>query len=463
MNFDIDIAIERKVLLISYAFPPSGGSGVQRPAKFAKFLPRFGWKPIVWSADRIDGLPRDESLSGDLPPQVSVYARPTGGVQAMRRTLRGFIGAHEQQGGSAMAAQFAAAIDWRLNAWCASHLVPDDGVSWARRSIRPLLDVVRREGVELIFSTYSPASNHLLAMELQKRTGLPWVAEFRDLWLDDGRYQAPSARVRAAHERLQKETLQRANAVIGVTPSQTRILEAHVPEHGSKFHTITNGFDPEDFRAAVRRHRRGDRFILAHVGRFDLARTQGGGGEFFTALGRFAEQLGPDRERFLLRIIGHTNATSRQRLQAASLPCEFLDYVQHGEAIRAMCAADALLLMVPDGRNGETILCGKLFEYLAAGRPILVIGPRGGECERVVGECAAGVCAGFVADEVSGALQEIYDAWNAGRPLRGCAEENLTPYSRIELTRSLAAIFQSLVDPRRSRTTHRQAALAVGA
>lgn len=463
MNFDIDIATNRKVLIIAYAFPPTGGPGVQRPAKFAKYLPQFGWTPIVWSADRVEGLPRDESLAAELPAQVSVHARTTGGVQAVRRTLRGFIGAHEVNGCGSVATKFAAAIDWRLNAWCASHLVPDDGVSWARRSIRPLLNLIRGEGVELIYSTFSPASSHLLALEIQKQTGLPWVAEFRDLWLDDGRYRTPSARVRAAHEKLQMETLKRANAVIGVTPRQTAILASHAPGHSSKFHTVTNGFDPEDFQNAGQPKRRTDRFVLAHVGRFDYARTQGSGGEFFAALTGFAEKLGANRSRFLLRIIGHSNAAARQRLQATGLPCEFVDYVPHGEAVRAMCAADALLLMVPDGANGDTILCGKLFEYLAARRPILVIGPEGGECERVVRECEAGICAGFAVEQVIGGLRELYDAWEAGRPLLGCDEDSLTPYSRVELTRSLSAVFDSLVDPRRSRPARRKSAVAVGA
>jgi glycosyltransferase involved in cell wall biosynthesis len=434
----------KKVLMIAYAFPPTGGPGVQRPAKFAKYLPQFGWQPIVWSADRVDGLPRDESLAQEIPAAVPVYACSTGGLQAARRTVRGLAGPANGNGPARGLSTFAAAIDWRLTAWCAAHCVPDDGASWARRSVRPVLDLIRSERIDVIYSTFSPASNHLLALELKRRTKLPWVAEFRDLWLDDGRYRESSPRNRAAHQRLQQETLEQADAVIAVTPRQTEILAGHVPGTRRKFHTITNGFDPDDFRDVPRRAGRSTCFVMAHVGRLDVARTTD---EVCSAMRTFANQLGSSRSRFVLRIIGHSNPVSRERLAATGLPCEFVGYVPHAEAVRAMCSADALLLTVPDGRNADTILCGKLFEYLASARPIIAIGPLDGECERLVRACRAGLTAPFAADPILGALEEVYDAWRAGRPLQGCSADRLEPFSRVELTRQLAGLLEGVVRP----------------
>ena len=453
--------VARKVLMIAHAFPPTGGPGVQRPAKFAKYLPLFGWNPVVWSAEHVDGLPRDESLSEDIPDEVTVHARSGGGVQSARRALRGFIAAHERKGAAAMAAsQFAAAIDWRLAAWHTSHSFPDDCAAWAKKSIRPLMDLIRREGVELIFSTFSPASNHLLALELKRRTRLPWVAEFRDLWVDDCRYQAATPRKRAAHTRLQQEILDRADAVIGVTPRQTAILASYAPGQQGKFRTITNGFDPDDFADVGTAAPTGRSFVMAHVGRFDLARTRD---ELFSACRAFAAQLGPQKSRFLLRIVGHANSVAREKLQATGLPCEFVGYVSHAEAIRAMRSAHGLLLTVPEGENGDTIICGKLFEYLAAGRPILVVGPRDGECERIVRTCRAGLATCFESEPIVGALQELYDAWRAGRPLRGCPEDALEQFSRVELTRRLGQIFDYLSTPRASRAARGRAPRPVGA
>ncbi len=119
-------------------------------------------------------------------------------MQAYRRSLRGFVDAGDGARLRAAASQVARAIDWRLLSWLASAPFPDDCAAWARRSVRPLMLMVEGDGIELLYSTYSPASNHLLALGLKRRTGLPWVADFRDLWTDDYRYREPLAKRRAA-------------------------------------------------------------------------------------------------------------------------------------------------------------------------------------------------------------------------------------------------------------------------
>src|SRR3990172_10689049 len=126
--------------MIAYAFPPTGGSGVQRSAKFAKYLPRFGWLPTVWTVEEADGLPRDETLCEDLPPEVTVCTRGVGsGVTAMRRTLRGFANARAGEGLTGVASRFARAADWRMEQWIGASLLPDDCIAWARRSVGPPL------------------------------------------------------------------------------------------------------------------------------------------------------------------------------------------------------------------------------------------------------------------------------------------------------------------------------------
>lgn len=460
-------ADERKVLMICHAFPSTGGSGVQRSAKFAKYLPEFGWLPIVWTADALDGLPSDPTLSIDLPREVVIHAhRAGGGVQAYRRSLRGFVDAGDGARLRAAASQVARAIDWRLQSWLASAPFPDDCAAWARRSVRPLMRMVEDDGIELLYSTYSPASNHLLALGLKRRTGLPWVADFRDLWTDDYRYREPSARRRAAHRQLEQEILESADVVVGVTPTQTEILAAHVlstetlthnpltipspPARGrgdtSKFVTITNGFDPADFADPIDstggKH---EDFVLAYVGRLDAQRTDA---VLWDGLRAFADGLGGDRERVLFHLVGHVNAVARERISSTGLRCEFHGYVPHAEAIRTMRGADALLLIAPTGLNCETVIAAKVFEYLAALRPIVLVGPRGGECARIVRSCRAGLVAPFESGPIEAALSRVFEAWKIGRPLRGCNPSRLGVYSRVELTRSLAAVFDRLIEER---------------
>jgi glycosyltransferase involved in cell wall biosynthesis len=243
---------------------------------------------------------------------------------------------------------------------------------------------------------------------------------------------------------LEQDILEAADVVIAVSQRQRQILADHVPDRADKFLTITNGFDPADFLNAVRAQPTDrSRFVLTFVGRFQLARTGEG---FFDGLRRFVEGLGPDSNRFLLRIVGYANKTVQAKLRDTGVPCEFVDYVPHEEAIRAMCSADALLLKSLTGRNGDSVIPAKLFEYLAAGRPILAVGPRGCECERIVRACSAGLTVDFDETAIADALERLFDAWTAGRPIAGCGPDRLEPYSRIELTRRLASVLDRLAD-----------------
>jgi len=215
----------RKVLMIAYAYPPIGGSGVQRTAEFAKYLPQFGWLPTVWTADAADGLPHDPTLCDELPPEVVACPRNAGsGILAMRRSLRGFVYAHAGEGLTAVASRFAKAIDWRLEAWQSATSLPDGCIPWARHSVGPLTRHVCSERFEVSYSTYCPASNHWLALELKRRMSknLLWVADFRDLWADDCRYREPSPQRRAAYRQLEQEVLEAADVVIAESKSDSR-------------------------------------------------------------------------------------------------------------------------------------------------------------------------------------------------------------------------------------------------
>ncbi len=456
---------DRRVLMICHAFPPTGGSGVQRSAKFAKYLPDFGWQPTVWTAGAVDGLPRDPSLSMDLPREVVVHAhRAGGGVHAMRRTLRGFIDSNEGARLRAAASHVARAIDWRLQAWLAGAPFPDDCAGWARRSLKPLLQLIEAEQIQLIYSTFSPASNHWLALQLKRRTGLPWVADFRDLWTDDYRYHEPSEKRRIGHRQLEEDFLNEADVVIGVTPRQTALLAERITEAPAKFITITNGYDPADFEGiptessdicsgGINGEQAGRTFVVAYVGRLDAQRTSKA---LWEGLAQFGTSIGSAGRNVLIRFLGHVNAQARDRIASIGLPFRFEEYAPHGDAIRAMCDADALLLIAPTGPNCETVIAAKIFEYLAARRPIILVGPPDGECERIVRECKAGVSASLQPGEVAAAFRHMFDAWQSGQPLVGCSPSQLRSFSRIELTRKLATVFDELVEPRQTPLPRRQ-------
>jgi glycosyltransferase involved in cell wall biosynthesis len=227
----------KRVLMIASAFPPTGGPGVQRSAKFAKYLPQCGWGPVVVAANGDADLPRDESLLADLPADLPVHrltgCDPRPALRALRRS----------------AGPLAGKLAWRgerlINRLLAG-MYPDRLVCWALRAFPRCRRLIDAHDVAVIYSTYSPASNHLLGWWLHAATGLPWVADFRDLWTDDYGY-APASRWRYWLDRaLESAVLARADAVIAVSPGQRDLLAARVPQASAKFVTITNGFDASD-------------------------------------------------------------------------------------------------------------------------------------------------------------------------------------------------------------------------
>ena len=446
------------MLMIAAAFPPTGGSGVQRPAKFAKYLPAFGWSPIVWASGRMHGLPEDATLLADLPSEVTIHRWNRG--LAMRRWQRRLRGLGDRVAGLSRITQ---AVDWRVESWIADRAWPDDCAAWAKTSVAPLRRLIRGEGVDAIYSTYSPASNHLLALDLKTATHRPWIADFRDLWTDECRYDEVAPDRRRADRELEQTILEKADVVIGVSPRQTEILAGHVPSQRAKFVTMTNGFDPDDFRSPCREKtdEAGARFVLAYVGRFDRYRVNA---VLLDGFRRFATLLGPERDRFVFRVVGHATEDTRAKVTETGLPCEFTGPVQHAEAIREMTEADALLVSTADsGPNADSVIVGKTFEYLASGRPILCVGPRDGECERIVRSCKAGLTVSFDAPAIAAALNTLFDGWRSGRPLGGCAADRLEPYSRATLTRRLAQLLDGLTEPSAKPGATSREPVAIGA
>jgi glycosyltransferase involved in cell wall biosynthesis len=288
------------------------------------------------------------------------------------------------------------------------------------------------------------------------------VADFRDLWIDEPRYQEPSAKRRIAHRQLQQEFLEMADVVIGNTQRQMEKLASYVPEAKGKFIAIPNGFDPADFENQVRGPRGGDRpddgvFSLAYVGRLCRWRV---GEPLFAGLRRFVHSLGADRSRFEFHLIGHVGTDALRDIRATGATVRVAPYVPHAEAIERMCASDALLIAAQGGHECAPFFTpAKVYEYLASGTPVLVIGPPDGEAERIVQSCQAGVAVGIDEREIASALRRMFDAWQSDHPMSGADPSRIDRYSRIAQTRRLADVFNRLTA---ESNTRNQAAL-VGA
>ncbi len=451
-------ATPRRVLMICAAFPPTGGAGVQRSAKFAKYLPHFGWKPIVWTCGPVTDLPRDDSLLRDLPEGLDVRPHSFGDASGWATGITWLVEATLHFLG--LNGDFRRGVQWRVDRAAravVSLLIPDPQVFWALSSLHELRRVIARENVDVIYSTFSPASNHLLGWLLKRVTHRPWVSDYRDLWTEDCWYPFAAGPLwrRAADRFLERRFLEDADAVIGVSEPQTRILSARVPGGERKFRTIPNGFDTDDFeRERIYRDTRAEdgtavetrKFVMAHVGRFTRERVRP---EMIEGIRRFVRALHDDRDQFELRIVGWVSPGLRRELEDAGVPHVARGYVSHHEAIAEMVRADALLLQYPDELNADTAISGKLFEYFAANRPVLMIGPQSSVTQQLVQSLNAGTGADPDANSVCAALSELWRQWQAGALRSHCDPRRLHRYTRRNLAGELATLLDAVAPPSR--------------
>ncbi|HSM20777.1 MAG TPA: glycosyltransferase, partial [Rubrivivax sp.] len=305
--------------------------------------------------------------------------------------------------------------DAALAAYASVHF-PDDKAGWARRARAPALALLREESFDLVFSTAPPMTAHALAATLARQAGLPWVADYRDLWTENPAYAAPAWR-RALDRRTEAAWMQQAAGVVTVTPSWQRLLAARLGP-GRPVAFIPNGYDEADFAALAPARRDDGVFRLVHTGAFYGPRDPG---TLLEAMVLYLKAAPPAARPLRLRLVGQMGSRFAEKLRAfeAQHPgvVEQRPYVPHQEALAEMLAADALLLVVGagDGQRARATVAGtlpgKIFEYLRAARPVLLLGDEAGDAAALLREHGRG----WVADEtqpaaIAAALRKMMQA-----------------------------------------------------
>jgi glycosyltransferase involved in cell wall biosynthesis len=392
------------VLMVGYIFPPLGGSGVYRMAKFVKYLPQFGWKPVVVSGTNphVFGTGLDASLVAEVPQEAHIARVPHVSLRGPRRMAKRLVaGRADGPAPRAAAKQGEGNLFEPGSLARKSHTVRtintvfepiefppiDDAFYWALRIVPHCLRLIRQRDVKVIYTTSFPYSDHLAGLLLRRLTGLPWVADFRDPWSEQPDVRMTGWR-RWCDVTAERWVLHRADRIIGVSPTWVADLRALAPwRRADDFALIENGYDEEDFAAesdAVRIQPARPGSALTHVG-------HAYSGALLPLL-RAIEDLGGNALGLRLRFIGRLPEPDAHQLAAvAGNMAEVVEErLPHAEAIREMRMAHALLLLVSNESGWVGHYPGKLFEYLAAGRPILAVGPAG-DASRLLEASGAGV------------------------------------------------------------------------
>ena len=433
----------KRVLVITYYWPPAGGSGVQRWVKFSKYLPSEGWQPVIYTPENPEMQSEDSSLGADVPPQAEVIRRPITEIYSLYRRFTGKSASRSQVN---MVNAQKKSLAGRLMMWArGKFFVPDPRVSWVRPSVKFLKKYLREHPVDVIVSTGPPHSMHLIAQKVSLATGIPWISDFRDPWtkIFYFKHLHLSSRTVRKHERLEKSVLDGSTAVIAVSPL---VQEEFREMTSTPVELITNGFDPEDY--AGEKETAKEFFIICHTGQFA---ADGNPDVLWKVLAGKAAEDDKFANKLRIRLAGVSDEEVLSSIREAGLGENLVDlgYVDHGTAVREQCGASVLILPLRKEPEYRATLPGKLFEYLGAGRPILGIGQTDGAMARVVADAGAGMTADWSdQDAISSYIDRAWEAFLNDSCHLGSdglfPGGNIDAYSRKKTTACLAALLDKV-------------------
>jgi glycosyltransferase involved in cell wall biosynthesis len=409
---------ERRVLFISYNFPPNGGPGVQRSLKFVKYLPRYGWQPLVITSSAEASYVQDPSLLEDIPAETFIERLPGFSIHGLYQRARRYK------------AERAVVL---ANALLQ---LPDTVRFWAKSARRNVLDIAQREQPDLIYSTSGPFSAHLLGRWLREQTGLPWLADFRDPWSQNLLTPYPPG-YRWLNARLERQILAAADRVACVSQPWLDDLKRNLGHDEDKFFVLPNGYDEDDVKPVGPRQPH-DRFTMVHYGTFYRNRNPD---QVVRAVRDLIRSGRIPIDQLRVVFIGR----NAQPMTPSGPPFECVDYVPHRELGAYREEADTLLLILDTARANSGKHSGKIYEYIASNRPILGVVPPGGVAEQLIRQTRTGVTAGGNPAEIAEAIETLYLQWKDRTSIWNPDWDLIRQYTRERTTQRLAEEFDRMI------------------
>ncbi len=438
----------KRVLIISYYWPPTGGSGVQRWVKFAKYLPQEGWQPVVYTPENPEQLATDPTLEKDIPAEAEIIKTHIFEPYTLyKKFLKSSGHSKEAVEVNPVNAQNKSFVQ-KAAMWVRGNFFrPDPRCLWIRPSVKYLKKYLAEHPVDLIVSTGPPQSMHIIGMKLARETGLPWIADFRDPWTKIFYFKHLSM-TRATekwHHKMEKKVLDSATAVVAVSPLVQQEFQAMTK---TPVELITNGFDECDFEDADSRNKNvggsDPDFTITHTGLFA---ADGNPTTLWEVLSEKCAVDGAFKNLLKIKLIGKTDTQILEAIEAAGLSGNLLNlgYQPHSKAIEEQRKASLLILPLRKEPEYKAVLPGKLFEYLASRRPILGIGQPDGAMAMILGQTGTGEVIDW--NDKDSLSTYIDSCWRKHRE-GGLTTEgaDLSRFTRRNLTRQMAQIFDKTIN-----------------
>ena len=427
----------KKILFITYYWPPAGGAGVQRPLKFAKYFPDFSIEPVILTVDeKYASYPlSDPSLLKDIAP--SLFVVKTKSMEPLK-VLSFFTGKKSIPHGGFSNSNKEKFTQKLLRFLRGNLFIPDARIGWIRYALKSAEALILKEKIDTVLISSPPHSSQLIGMQLKKKFNIRWIADMRDPWTDiyyykDLLHTSISARKDA---RLEKLVLENADEIIVVSnPIRDLFLKKSTQIQPDKFHIIPNGFDENDF--LLKPGTDNSEFIFTYVGTIaDSYKPEA----LFKSIKKAIAEF--NNISFKIRLVGSLPESLKLLIKKLELETytEYISYVNHEAAVNYMQQSSALLLLIPDMPGNEGILTGKIFEYLAARKPILGLGPIKGDASAILRECKAGkMFERSEGEELFKEIKSLILQWKEN-PTYFNSSDIYLKYSRKELTRKISKI-----------------------
>ena len=422
-----------KILIITYYWPPSGGAGVQRWLKFTKYLPSSGWLPVVLTVKpEFAAYPfKDISLYGEIPLDVEIH----------RTKAINYFSLYNKDQSKIPHAGFASGSDKSRRNMISRFIrgnffIPDPRKGWNRYAFRKACELIKIENISHILTTSPPHSTQLIGLKLKRKfPHIKWVADLRDPWTDIYYYDMfkPSLLAKMADRKMERNVLTKADTIVTVGQTLATILGSKGEKISQKIHVLPNGYDEEDFEGILPIIP--EQFTITYVGTLSPAYPVNG-------LIEAVKDIMVNNRPVSLKFVGTVPEPIKELFPAdeeGNRP-DFIQYCEHPEAIRYMMESTMLLLIIPDHPSNKSILTGKIFEYLATGKPVLLLGPSDGDAAQLMVKC--GYQGIFDYNDVQG-IRSFISKVAEGRQVTPSGHH--LEYSRRALTSKLGDLLNSLL------------------
>jgi glycosyltransferase involved in cell wall biosynthesis len=430
----------KKVLIITYYWPPAGGPGVQRVLKFAKYLPEFGWQPIILTVKNGEYPAIDNSLQDDVPSSCRVYKTFSLEPNLFYKKFTG-MAVDEKIPTAVLTAE---TTNWkkRLSNWIRLNLfIPDAKIGWIPFAVRKGKKIIKAEKTDVIFSSSPPPTVHLIARKLAKWSGVKWVADFRDPWTDIYHYNdvIRSAWSLNRDKDKEKEIVTSAGEIITVSQNVAELLNEKI-SNPREMHIIPNGYDETDLDN-LEEEPAFDKFTIAYAGKINIQQNPS---NLWKILGSMVRENPTFAANFQILLMGNITDEVITEIRQNNLEKELknLGYVDHQTALKNLQKSHVLLLLIPNTEKNKGIVTGKFFEYINMEKFILGVGPKDGDAAEILAQTNTGRM--FEFNDIQEIKNEVKRQYKnrQKRLTQKVNREEIRKYSRQKLTEELVGVFE---------------------